>query len=184
MTTLIVYDLDLGSGGALLIPGSNLLVGIGKRATMYLVDTNDMGHFNPIDNSQLVQSFFISNGDLRGGPVYWSSPIGELVYVSTAFTKPIKAFQLTGGIFQPTSPVSQSVINTGVAGGWMSLSSNGRTPGTGILWVSEFPGSLTAGKLHALNAENLARDLELRDECFKGQCGARSKILSTNDSKR
>ena len=59
---LELLDKDLGSGGPLLLQGlgppshPNLLAGIGKGKTLYLVDPTNMGGFNPNDNSQIVQS--------------------------------------------------------------------------------------------------------------------------------
>ena len=59
---LEALDKDLGSGGPLLLQGlgppshPNLLAGIGKGKTLYLVDPTNMGGFNPNDNSQIVQS--------------------------------------------------------------------------------------------------------------------------------
>jgi hypothetical protein len=160
-------DGDVGSGGALLIPGTNLLVGIGKECNMYLADTNNLGHFNPTIDDQLVQPpfFAVAPPDppgihpVRGTCVFWSSQIGEFIYVSPENAS-IKAYQLTGGIIQPTSPVSQSVNLMGRSGGWMSLSSNGMTSGTGVLWVSGYsPPSTSFGTLHAYNAENLQQEL-------------------------
>jgi hypothetical protein len=159
-SSLDLYDDDLGSGGPLLIPGTTLLAGGGKEGKMTLVNTANMGHFNPSNDNQLVQPPFSVGGRFFEGFVYWSSQVGELIYVSPSNTF-VKAFKLTGGKFQSTSPVSQSVTSMGPVefGGWMSLSANGMTPGTGILWVSEFPGAPTAGVLHAFNAENLQQEL-------------------------
>jgi hypothetical protein len=164
--SLDLSDTDLGAGGVLLIPGTNLLAGCGKEAVMYLANTNNLGHFNTNNDNQLVQPPFSvimpsdppGSHEVRGGPVYWSSQNGKLIYVSPV-AAPVKAFELIGGIFQPTSPVSQSDNSMGAEGGWMSLSSNGMTPETGILWVSEFTGDLTDGMLHAYNAENLQQEL-------------------------
>src|SRR5207248_4886696 len=43
-TNLNSRDLDLGSGGVLLIPGTSLLFTGGKAGRLYLVDGANMGH--------------------------------------------------------------------------------------------------------------------------------------------
>ena len=43
--TLAQTDEDLGSGGPLLIPNTNILVGGGKQGILYVVDSTNMGHF-------------------------------------------------------------------------------------------------------------------------------------------
>ena len=55
-------DADLGSGGPLLLPddaGSaahpHLIVGGGKAGIIFLVDRDNMGHYNPADDHQIVQ---------------------------------------------------------------------------------------------------------------------------------
>jgi hypothetical protein len=156
---LDLNDLDLGSGGALLIPGTDLLVGGGKESKLYLIDRNKMGHFNPNNDNQIVQPPFsvITGSDsqdyheLTGGPVYWNSPNGSLVYVSPTNAH-VKAYRFDAGVFQPTKPVSESNITIG-GGGWMSLSAKSNISGTGILWVSEL------NILHAFDASNLQNEL-------------------------
>ncbi len=156
---LSMNDMDLGSGGALLIPGTNLLTGGGKEAKLYLIDRNNMGGFNPYNDNQTVQPPFsvIAGSDpegdhwLTGGPVYWNSPNGSLVFVSPTMAG-VKAYRLAGGVFQP-APTSVSNVVLAGAGGWMSLSANGSLPGTGILWVSE------PNILHAFDASNLQNEL-------------------------
>ena len=156
---LDLNDVDLGSGGALLIPGTNLLAGGGKEAKLYLIDRNNMGHFNPNNDNQIVQPPFsvITESDpqdyheLTGGPVYWNSPNGSLVYVSP-MNGHVKAYRLYEGIFQPTTPAFESNVSIGW-GGWMSISAKGNTSGTGILWISEL------NTLHALDASYLRTEL-------------------------
>ncbi len=156
---LSVNDMDLGSGGALLIPGTNLLTSGGKEAKLYLIDRNNMGHFNSNNDNQTVQPPFsvITDSDpegehwLTGGSVYWDSPNGSLVFVSPTLAS-VKAYRLEGGVFQ-SAPASVSNFALAGSGGWMSLSANGNLPGTGILWVSE------PNILHAFDASNLQTEL-------------------------
>src|SRR5262249_44592192 len=53
-------DADLGSGGVVLMPDQSvgsphLLVVIGKEGVVYLIDRDNMGHYQPTDNDQIVQ---------------------------------------------------------------------------------------------------------------------------------
>ena len=41
---LKIQDADLGSGGALPVPNSHLLLVGGKEGRLYLLDRNDLGH--------------------------------------------------------------------------------------------------------------------------------------------
>jgi hypothetical protein len=74
---LATDDDDLGSGAPVLFPtqtGSgpvNLLVQMGKEGILYLVDRDNMGEYNPVNNSQIVQSFRGSVNGLWGTPVLW-----------------------------------------------------------------------------------------------------------------
>jgi hypothetical protein len=90
-------DGDLGGAGALLVPGSNLLLGAGKEARVFLVDRTAMGGFDPArDDRQpgVVQRFFANRercpkGKLGGpdchhihsAPVFWKGPMGSWIYV-------------------------------------------------------------------------------------------------------
>ncbi len=151
-------DMDLGSGGALLIPDTNLMVGGGKEGKLYLIDRNNMGHFNPYSDNQTVQTFPVTTGsdsqgdnELFGGPVYWNSTNGSIIYVSPTMAT-VKAYRLVAGVLQP-APISESRVTIGGSGGFMSISANGSLSGPGILWVSE------PNELHAFDASNLQNEL-------------------------
>jgi hypothetical protein len=179
-------DADVGSSGALLIPGTNLLIGGGKESKFYLMQRDHMGHFNPNNDNQIVQSFYVHTPDdpkdplphdpnkthhIHGGPVYWNGPEGPHIYVwpENDF---LKAYLLTNGRLQ-TTPVSQCTTtapdnvpggSSGMPGGILSISANGSAASSGILWASH-PYSQNAnqavvdGILHAYDASDLTIEL-------------------------
>lgn len=155
-TFLNQTDTDLGSGGVLLLPkltGTNkdLLIAGGKGSKTYLIDRNNMGHFNLSNDSQIVQSFYISNGDgscpLINGPVYWN----EFVYFAPSDGVKAYRFNETTGIFD-TNPASQGTVFLDYFGGWMSISANGDKEG--ILFISGHK-----NVLQAFDASNLQTEL-------------------------
>ncbi len=58
--TLDQQNTDLGSGGVLALPGTSLIVGMGKDGVLRLIDTNNMGHFNA-SSDNVVQEFTAIN---------------------------------------------------------------------------------------------------------------------------
>jgi hypothetical protein len=157
-------DGDLIQGG-LLVPDSNLIIGGGKQGRLYVLDRNNLGHLANNDN-QIVQSFQASSsGRMNGSPVYWNSPAhGPVIYLWPA-SDPLKAFRLSGGLFD-TVPVGQStaLAASGMPGGMLSLSAFGSTAGTGILWaaisrVGDANNQTQPGILRAYDANDVTREL-------------------------
>jgi len=157
-------DADLGSSGALLLPGTDLVIGGGKESKLYVMHKDHMGHFNPnTDNCRIVQWFYIRQPDnpnnpfgnmgvtthhIHGGPVCWLGPNGLWLYVWVE-DDGIKAFHFANGQFDVTNnaqgplgkPISQGKPipqseTLGMPGGALSLSANGNEAGTGIVWAS------------------------------------------------
>ena len=66
-------------GGVILLPdqpGSahpHLLLQVGKTGDILLIDRDNMGHFNPVDNSQIVQNLPAAIGGLWGAPALWNN---------------------------------------------------------------------------------------------------------------
>jgi len=126
---LSAKDIDLGSGGVLLLPdqpGPNphLLLQAGKEGTIYLVNRDAMGGYNSVDNSQIVQSLTKAVGPMFSAPIFWNN----IVYFSGK-SDGLKAFSLTNGLLS-SSPIKQTV-SLSVAG-IPSISANGST--NGIVW--------------------------------------------------
>jgi len=146
-------DLDLGSSGALLLPdgvGSathpHLLVSGSKSGTVYLLDRDNLGHFNPGGDSQIVQSLIGTVGALFGVPTYFNNT----VYFSGAHDQ-VKAFSLHNGLLS-TLPVSASSDTFAELGTVPSISASGVN--NGILWTVD-----PAGQLHAFDAADLSHQL-------------------------
>jgi hypothetical protein len=143
---------DLGSAGALILPDQpglyphELVVG-GKAGTLYLINRDSLGQFNPaMDN--VIQSF---PGEtlfqLTGVPTYWNGS----VYVAGDHDY-IKQYGLVNGLLA-TTPVSQSTVQFGGKGvASTSLSANGAQ--NGILWALQHSMNI----LYAFDPTNLAND--------------------------
>jgi hypothetical protein len=156
-----VNDLDLGSGGVLLLPDQvapvpSLVAGAGKSQTIYVVNRDNMGKYNPNNDDQIVQELvnIFPYGVPETGnfipPVYFSgnvyfSPINDTV----------QAFSITNGLLS-TSPTSRSSEVYAFPGGGMTISANKSS--NGILWTVQRIGS-APGVLHAYDATNLANEL-------------------------
>ena len=70
-------DNDLGSGGPALLPSqpgahADLVVIAGKGGTIYLIDRDHMGHYQPNNDSQAVQTIPTSGGGVFGAMAYWN----------------------------------------------------------------------------------------------------------------
>ena len=160
-------NLDLGSGGVLLLPTQggpypDEMVSAGKGGTVYLVNRDNMGHFNS-NQDQIVQelvNIFPNTMGIEGGN--FSSPVYFNGYVYFApVAGPVQAFQLTNGLLSTAPTSKSSEIYSPVApgtgrGGTMSISANGSS--NGILWTLQDTGT-TPGVLHAYDATNLANEL-------------------------
>ncbi len=155
-------DIDLGSGGAMLLPdlpaGSpypHLLVQSGKEGTVYLVDRDNMGGYNSTTD-QVVQELSGATGGIWGMPAYWN----DTVYFGAQYDN-LKAFSFNAngsGLLSP-SAVSYSPESFTYPGPTPSVSSNGAS--NGIVWAIDTSayGSSGPAVLHAYNAANLANEL-------------------------
>lgn len=135
--TMAANDLDLGSGGDILLPDqptgpSHLMVTSGKNGGIYLLNRDFLGGYNPTDNSQIVQ--YIPNallGEFFGSPLYWNN----LVYF-LAHQDYLKAYSLSpdgnGNTLLSTAPVDQTAGKL-TTFGLPVISANGTT--NGIVWL-------------------------------------------------
>jgi outer membrane protein assembly factor BamB len=135
----------------LLIPGTHLLLCGDKRGELFLLDTGKLSH--------LIQSVPLKGGRILAGPVYWDGPTGPSIY-QWGESDFAKAFHLQNGALDPTPFAVATIASHGSPGGALTLSANGKEPGSGIVWATLTTGKSAdhgnaAGVLRALNGETL-----------------------------
>jgi len=165
-SSLNAGDVDYGSSGPILIPGTDLITGAGKTSIFYVMHTGNLGH-ESAGNGQIVQSLANNGGVVTGGPVYWnrSAGAGPWMYVWSNGCDFLKAYHFNGATFD-TGIVSESTIASpcGQSGGVLTLSANGSTAGSGIIWSSmpladNGDHGVHQGVLRAFNADDLTKEL-------------------------
>ncbi len=159
-------DLDLTSSGPMLVPGTALLVGGGKTGVLYVLNTGNLGK-NSANDTGAVQKIQISASELRGGPVYWNRSTangGPLLY-DWGVSDALKSFAFNGTTFATTPSATGNVGSQIWPGGILTLSANGETPGTGVVWATVATSGdaenspPVPGALYAFDAGNVATQL-------------------------
>jgi hypothetical protein len=154
---LSAKDLDLGSGGEMLLPDlmdstntvRHLVVGAGKDGKIYLVDRDNMGKFNSTKNDIWQEVDGVLKGDVRSSPAYFN---GNLYYGANGAA--LKAFSVTSAKIS-TAATSQSAGTFSYPGTSPVISANGTS--NAIVWTHENKSG--AAVLHAYDASNLATEL-------------------------
>jgi hypothetical protein len=145
-------------------PGTvpHLMIGAGKDQAIYLINRDNMGHYNANNDNQIVQSLvdIFPNGTPEPGnysaPVYFNGA----VYFSPVNDR-VKAFRLTNGLLS-VGPTSQSSDIYPYPGGSLAISANGNSGG--VLWAVQRNGTGTPGTLRAYDPANLSNELYDSDQ--------------------
>jgi hypothetical protein len=169
-------DIDLGSGGVMLLPDMTdtngtlrqLAVGAGKDGNLYTVDRNNMGKFTSVGNNIWQQL----SGVLAGG--VWSTPayFNFAIYYGPR-GGPLMAFSVTDAQLS-SAPTSQSSTQFASPGTFPIVSANGTA--NAIVWAYE---NTSPAVLHAYAATNLATELYNSNQASNGrdQFGAGNKNI-------
>jgi hypothetical protein len=166
-------DRDLGASGAMLIPGSNLVLGGSKEGKLYAIDRNNMGGFNAEGDTQIVQTISVTGlnrSHMHSTPVYWKSGAGEYVY-TMAEEDYLRQMTVAGGKMQMRSmSILRTPFDPGpkpggytMPGGVLVLSADGDKTSTGILWTTgtinkDANQAVVPGVLRAFDASDVGKD--------------------------
>ncbi len=161
-------DEDLGSGGAMVLPNikdsagvvHSLVVGAGKDANIYLANRNNMGKFNPSDNSNLYQEV---KGEL-GGQVFSAPAFANNRIYYGAVGDGIKAFSFNSSAMLNAAPKSATSTRFPYPGATPSIS--GSPASNLILWATE---NSSPAVLHAYSANNLGVELYNSNQASGGR---------------
>jgi len=163
-------DADLDSSGAMLVPGTHLVMDGGKAGVLYSVDTNHMGH---LGDENAVQHFQATSSHLHS-LVYWNSAKhGPLIYMWGQRDR-LRVYTFSDGKLSETPFAARPEVNQGHPGAMMSLSANGNKDG--ILWAAIHASGDSwhesrPGILHAFDADDPSHELwnslenPARDDC-------------------
>jgi hypothetical protein len=182
-STLQAQDADVGSGGVMLLPDNlpgspiaHLAVQIDKVGTMFLLNRDNLGGYNSVDD--VVQEITTTSygAGLWGAPAYWNGNVYFWPYGSNAVQ-----YSITNGM------LSSSPVATGAdpgapptylfLGATPSVSANGTT--NGIVWFDNW-GNSSGGPyqvLYAYNASNISTLLWTSEQnAVRDRAGATQKF--------
>jgi len=172
--TLLDQDIDLGSGGVLVLPdpppGTRLLpllTNCGKDGKIFLINRNNMGRYNgPSGPDHVVQTVELQPGrpitdepGVWGGPAYYRTASQQFIYYCGNGTA-MRAYTFDGHAL--TFAAQSPNPFPGEGGATPNVSSNQQTVGTGVVWAITRSNPL---HLRAFDAINVAKQL------FDAPCG-------------
>ncbi len=162
-------DLDYGVDGVIIIPNSTLSLSGTKEGKVYLVDTRGMGRYSSTNDSVIqtldVNVQNVQDKHLHGTPVYghyYNNADTECVYI-WAESDSIHQFFFDRNTMKFDTSLTikgNTLLDYGMPGAMMSVSSNGTSAGSGIVWASHpLSGNanqaLRPGRLDAYDARDV-----------------------------
>ncbi len=169
-------DVDLGSGGVMLLPDMidasgrvrHLAVGAGKDSNIYVVNRDSMGKFNSASNNIWQELDGVLGGGVYATPAYFNFSI----YYGPQGGS-LRAFSVTNALLS-SSPTSQSSTQFPYPGTFPVVSANGAA--NGIVWAYE---NTSPAVLHAYAATKLATELYNSNQASHGRdhFGAGNKYI-------
>lgn len=163
------HDQELGSGSPLMVPGHHELILSTKTGIVYVLDEASLGGYHTVANpcNPAVRSHTdvdeikqeLPEGTVPGGMwgtwAYCGSGPNEFIYAAGA-QGPLTQWRLDrNGDVIPT-PVARAPLAFSYPGAIPTVTSNGSTPGSGIVWTVDQTHGAT---LRAFAADDVSREL-------------------------
>ncbi len=154
-------DLDLGSGGPVLLPTQtgaahpHLLVTSGKDSTVYLLDRDNLGKWHADEDSQILQSFFGNAYGSFATPAVWNNTV---YFGFTDASLEAFAYDPVQEQINPTPTSTSGSIFLGYPGASPVVSANASA--NAILWILQTDQFHSGGPaiLRAFDPANLANE--------------------------
>ena len=146
-----------------------------KNGVLFLFDPKKLGHMTA-EGDGLLQTLPVNGGRILAGPTVWDGPAGTVLYLWCE-ADVIKGFRFDGRVLETAPFVKGSIPNKGSPGGALTLSSEGKTAGSGIVWATNTNNKSAdhgnaPGVLRAYDAETLT-------ELWNSEQNARRDRLGT-----
>lgn len=153
---LNITDSDLGSGGPVLLPDQpgphpHLVVVGGKAPLLYIINRDQMGHFDPTSDKYAVQAI-PTNGGIFGAVAFWN----QHVFLLNEGDR-LQDYWLNSGKLVFKAAATFSLRDHAAT---PAVSANGSKDG--VVWVVSSKGWNSpdrAAVLHAVDASNVAHEL-------------------------
>jgi uncharacterized protein (TIGR03437 family) len=151
-SNLNAQDEDLGSAGAILMPGTHFLLTGGKSGLLYMVNYDSLGHLGA-DTTSTVQGVQVNSWGLFDMALWNNAPNGPMIYEFDP-DGTLKAFQIANNKINSTIIAEYTPVISSVYAG-LSLSANGGANGIAWLIIGNYNAEGVPGTLYALDAANL-----------------------------
>jgi outer membrane protein assembly factor BamB len=151
-------DADLGSSGPMLFPEKGVLLCGNKQGELFVLDPTHLGGLTEDDHGR-KQAVSLKSGRLLAGPAYWDGPAGPELFVWNE-AGVLEMLRFGGPLLDETVAAKGRVASHGSPGGALTVSSDGKKGGTGIVWATVGTSKSADhgnadGTVHAFNAETL-----------------------------
>jgi hypothetical protein len=159
----VVFDAPIAGG-----PTRKLVLGAGKDGKFYLLDRENLGHWVPLNNHQILQADKLCAYHIHGAPIVWEDrdhQINAFVWSEKDYLKKLK-FEGLKFLARPSSTsvygLPQDELR--MPGGMLALSWDGENNHSAVVWAShptddDAMNKTVSGTLRAFDAQDLNREL-------------------------